>query len=371
MNFIKRFLSGNIMLKTGIAAGIIAAVVCGVCFGLYTVRAMEEQRLLAEGEELFAEDLSEEYYLELRKRFLNNNGETYEHYKMTEGISISFYGDSGAIDSASNYTLPALVSLNFLERFIYIMGNEGETPEDLASKQGGVPMYAQPFTIPEGQESVEITLINEYGTVLVPTLTNNGGLNPCVIAGVEGNISVDEEGRTCFTRAEDGDRVTTEKDTVVTTRAMKNRKEDIVVVFLQELPEGYSAERYVEILEKMRDYQSLKTGDKCFYVISPVLNTDSEKVAELDGLLEEHFGNYYINAREYLCQEAIEKYDIRVKDEEDVEAVEKGQVCSRFLTKSGKLNIYALYAISELFTETINENDSEILELRFDYEEEE
>ncbi|MCD7777317.1 MAG: hypothetical protein LUH47_02285 [Clostridiales bacterium] len=266
--------------------------------------------------------------------------------------------------------MPSIVSLNFLERFVYIMGNQGETIESIAAKQGGAPMYTKPFIIPAGQEAVKITLTNEYGDTIVPVLENNGGLNPCTIGGVTGNISVDEVGNTYFTRAESGTLTTVNTDEMVITRAMANRREDIMVVFLQELPENYSASKFVEILEKMRDYQNLPTGGKSFYVISPVLNTDSSRAAELDSLLEEHFGEYYINAREYLCGEAIEKYNIKVKDEEDIAAVERGQVCSQYLTKKGTLNIYGMYIISDLFTERIKENDAELLELRFEYTEE-
>ncbi|MCD7777316.1 MAG: hypothetical protein LUH47_02280 [Clostridiales bacterium] len=101
MNFIKNFFSKNIFLKTGIAAAVFTALVCFVCFAKYTVKAKAEKSLEEEGAELFSEDLSEDYYRELNTRFLNRNGETYEHYRMMEGVAVSFYGDGGIIDETN------------------------------------------------------------------------------------------------------------------------------------------------------------------------------------------------------------------------------------------------------------------------------
>ncbi len=368
---LKKFFSDILkdpLFKIGAVATVIVLAVTAVCLACYAVRTEKNQALDAEGSVLFEEALSEDYYDEISSRFVNEDGETYNQYKMTEGLGISVFGDGGVVDETSGgYTMPTLVALNFIERFVYIMGNDGETPESIAAKQGGVPMYADPFMMPSDQTPVKITLKNEYGTTIVPILKNNGGLNPCTIGGIEGTISTDDEGNTYFTRTEEGFPLIIGARAEIVTRAMQNRSGDITVMFLQELPEDYSPYRYAEILEKMRDYHNLEGGGKCFYVISPVLNTDREKAAELDSLLEESFGVYYLNAREYLCGEALEKYDIKIRGYEDEAAVERGQVCSEFLTSKNNLNLYGMYAIADLLTERLNQNDAELLEKRFEY----
>ncbi|MCD8091115.1 MAG: hypothetical protein LUD81_10960 [Clostridiales bacterium] len=363
---------GNPFFKAGAAAAAAVAVISVLCLVYYAAGAKTNQRLDSEGLALYSEDFPEEYYDNISLRFANQYGETYDEFRLTEGIGISIYGDGGVVDEVSGgYTMPTLLALNYIESFVYIMGNVGETPESIAAKQGGVPMYAEPFEIPSTQTKVKVTLKNEYGTEIIPILKNNGGLNPCIIDGVEGVISVDAEENVFFTRSENGSHRSVTGKAQVITRVMQNRRNDITIVFLQELPEGYSAERYVEILERMRDYHSLEEGGKCFYVISPILNTDEENSAELDGLLEAAFGEYYINAREYLCGRAIEKYNMRVRSEEDAEAVAGGEVCSLFLSRDGQLNLYGMYAIAQYITEKFNENDIELLGKRYIYEDEE
>ncbi len=350
--------------RTALAATVIVVLFGAACFCYYNTAVKDSNSLAAQGEALAEADLSDKFYEEIASRFRDRSGETYKDYKMTEGIGISFYGDGGVVgESSGGYTMPSLVSLNFLDRYIYIMGNEGEVPEVVAARQGGVAMYAKPFTIPSEAEPVEVKLYNEYAQSIVPVLTNNGGLNPCTIADVEGTISVGEDGKTYFTRTELGEALPVLKDSQVTTRAMENRRGDIVVVFFQELPEGYSSQQYVDILLKMRSYQRLLVNQKCFYVIGPVLNNDSKSAAELEALLEENFGAYFINARECLCTEAAEKYNITIRDKEDINNMAEGKIGSVFLNRDGNLNLYGIYAISDLLTERINENDKDLLKI--------
>ncbi|MCC8014490.1 MAG: hypothetical protein LIO87_04770 [Eubacterium sp.] len=356
--------------KAGFVAAVIVIIFGAACFCYYNTVVKDSNSLAAQGEALAEADLSDEFYEEIASRFRDRSGETYKDYKMTEGIGISFYGDGGVVgESSGGYTMPALLSLNFLDRYIYIMGNEGEMPEVVAARQGGVPMYAKPFTIPSETEPVEVKLYNEYAQSIVPILTNNGGLNPCAIEGIEGIISVEEDGKTYFTRTEPGEALSVLKDSQVTTRAMENRRGDIVVVFFQELPEGYSSQQYIDILLKMRSYQRLLVNQKCFYVIGPVLNNDSESAAELEALLEENFGAYFINAREYLCTDAAEKYNITIRDENDINNMAQGKVSSVFLNRDGNLNLYGIYAIADILTERLNENDKDLLKIETVYDE--
>lgn len=349
------------------AITIVFAAVC-VCYNFTAVKS--SYAVISEGSVLAEADLSDDFYDEIASRFKNHNGETYKDYKMLEGIGISFYGDGGIInESSGGYTAPALLALNFLDRYVYIMGNDGELPETVAARQGGVPMYVKRFVIPSEVSPVEITLYNEYCENIVPILINNGGLNPCTIGGIEGSISVDDEGKVFFTRSEEGDRTVISADSPVITRAMSNRRSDIVVVFFQELPEGYSPQQYVDILLKMRSYQRLPVNEKCFYVIGPVLNTDAESAAELEALLEENFGSYFINAREYICTEAAQKYNVSIRDEEYIKDMEEGRVCGAFLTRDGHLNLYGLYAVSDLLTERLNANSKDILRIEVEHSE--
>ncbi|MCD8238694.1 MAG: hypothetical protein LUC92_05100 [Clostridiales bacterium] len=356
--------------KAGFAAAVIVILFCAACLCYYMTAVKKSDSLVYQGESLAEADLPEDFYEEIASRFKDRSGETYKDYKMTEGIGISFYGDSGIVgESSGGYTMPSLLSLNFLDRYIYIMGNEGEIPEIVAARQGGAPMYAKPFTIPSETEPAEVKLYNEYAQNIVPILTNSGGLNPCTIEGIEGTISVGEDGKTYFTRTEPGEALSVLQDSQVTTRAMENRRGDIVVVFFQDLPEGYSSQQYVDILLKMRSYQRLLVNQKCFYVIGPVLNNDSESSAELEDLLEENFGAYFINARDYLCNEAAEKYNITIRDEEDINDMANGKVCSVFLNRDGNLNLYGIYAIADFLTERLNENDKNLLKIETAYNE--
>lgn len=351
---------------------VILIAVLGFCIN--AERLSRANILDAEGYELFSKNLSDEYFSNIKARFVNQRGESYEDYRMVEGIGISFYGDGGVVDeSTGGYTVPALVGLNFLERYMYIMGNPGETPEGIAARQGGVPMYAAPFKFDKGASSVQIYLENQLGDPVVPVLENNGGLNPCTIGGIEGEISVDEEGRIFFTRSSDEDEVgeleAISVDTsMVVTRAMQYRQNDIIVVFLKELPQNYNIDKYIDILRKMEEFQKVEGDEKAFYVIGPYKDLDAESAAQVENALSEAFGSYFINAREYLCTDAIEDLGMVLRREEYYDEIAEGKVCGAFLNRNGTLNIYGNYGIANLLTDRIKQNNPNLLEVRINHE---
>jgi hypothetical protein len=198
-----------------------------------------------------------------------------------------------------------------------------------AARQGGVPMYVSPCDIKREKSSIEITLHNSYGTTLTPSLEKNGGLNPCKISDIEGVI-YELEGKYYFTRSASGnEEIVTDTTVPVVTKAMDMRREDISVFFVGDDEIFSNPQKTVEIYKKMTEY--LNT-DK-FLIIGPVYG-DTAEILKVNAALENEFGDKYFNLLNYLCTDAVDKYNLSLSDE-DAEKVKNFQLTPGYFISDG------------------------------------
>lgn len=233
-----------------------------------------------------------------------------------EPLAITVYGDSFCISSDSRTpSFPAYLSKFTNMTLVYNVANYFDNIEMMAAREGGVPMYISPCDIPEKKGKVEITLENEYGTNLVPDLSKNAGLNPCIVNDVEGVISVDDD-TLYFTRNRTGFENIIATPTTVKTRAMDCRLNDVTIFFVGSDELYTNKERTIEIYHKMID--NLKT-DK--YLIMGPVSGKPEEIKKGNEYLEEEFGDKFINIYNYLCEMAPDDSEISFtsKDKQAIE----------------------------------------------------
>jgi len=255
---------------------------------------------------------------------------------------ITFWGDSFITDiSKDGKTVPAYLSV-LTEKTVYNCGVSGETLRTVAAKQGGFPMLVQPFIIPKDETPVDITISSLDNTDLNLSFEQNGGLNPCVIADIEGTINqvINDDGteKLTFTRSTSGVEKQVLKPTVILTRGMLQQRENLMVVYLGNKSAYNDINETLSIYRNMIDY--LSPARKEYLIVGPVTGSEDEN-REFDKAMTLEFGRNYINMREYLYKYALEELKLTPTDD-DNQKISEGIVPSSIydnnsLTDKGNL----------------------------------
>jgi len=255
---------------------------------------------------------------------------------------ITFWGDSFITDiNKDGKTIPTYLSA-MTEKTVYNYGVSGETLRTVAAKQGGFPMLVQPFTIPEDETPVDITINSLDNTDLNLSFEQNGGLNPCVIADIEGTINqvVNDDGteKLTFTRSTSGVEKQVPKPTVILTRGMLQQRENLMIVYLGNKSAYNDINETLSIYRNMINY--LSPARKEYLIVGPVTGSENED-REFDKAMTLEFGRNYINMREYLSKYALEELKLTPTDD-DGQKISNGVIPSSIynnnsLTDKGNL----------------------------------
>ncbi len=242
-------------------------------------------------------------------------------------LPISCWGDSYTI--SSDYTTPSYVaylSKNAI-RICYNLGVGEGSLEDIAARQGGVPLYVAPMDIPARMNYREIAISNEYGHVPNIDFDKNSGFNPCKIAGIEGILS-NFYGTYKFTRSASGFEQIVLEPTPVVTKAMELRRDDITVLFVGNVANLPDSAKTTDIYKKMVGF--LNT-DK-YLVIGPIRG-DINKVKEINSALAGAFGNKFLDLYSYLYNDAPKEYQISV-NEKDKASIAAGNLPANYINNN-------------------------------------
>lgn len=239
-------------------------------------------------------------------------------------VPISCWGDSYTIAAdASTPSYVAYLSKNAV-RICYNLGvNEG-TIEDIAARQGGVPLYVMPFDIPARVDYKEISVSNSYGYEPNIDFDKNSGFNPCKIDGIEGILS-NFYGSYKFTRLSSGFEDIILEPTPVVTKAMELRKNDITVLFIGNAANLVEDAKTVEIYKKMADFIDT---DK-YLVIGPIAG-NANKIKNINSELSAAFGNKFLDLYSYLYNDAVKEYKVTI-NEKDKASIAAGNIPANFV----------------------------------------
>ncbi|GEM_PF-6756866 len=251
--------------------------------------------------------------------------------------SIICWGDSFSDNTANStnfytyYLSERLTQVGADIDSVFSSGLEGDAVPVIAAKQGGIPMQVQPFTIPAGTSSVEISLKSILGGNIILQNKLNSGLNPCTIAGVEGTIDY-RSGKLSFTRSAPGKEIKVTAPATVVTNAMSNIKNYTAVYFFGGDCSKYTPDELVSMYKSMITFNG---NDK--YVIIGSITGDEETLTPYEEALTKEFKNHYINLREYLTGNVFNDYDIKITSN-DAKALHKGSVPPSFVLNGKRLS---------------------------------
>jgi hypothetical protein len=271
--------------------------------------------------------------------------------------SIICWGDSfsdNTTNSTNSYTYYIYELLNNTNTEIdgvYSSGIAGDSIPVIAAKQGGMPMFAQPFEIPaSSKQSVEIELKNSTGANVLIQDNLNSGLNPCKIAGVEGTIGY-VKGKLCFTREQDGKAIDLTEPAIVQTNAMLNIKDYTSVYFFGGDCTKYQPDEVVNMYSSMVEF----TGNDKYIIVSSITG-DAKTLQPYEKALEEKFGEHFINFREYLVSDVYDDYEIKLNNK-DVAAIKQGIVPPSLIMNGSKLSDQGSKILADLIFNRMRQLD--------------
>lgn len=245
--------------------------------------------------------------------------------------SLVFWGDSFATNYNNNPNhyinelLDFVLSNSYNISGIYCAGVYEDPIQMTLARQGSAPMLVNPFTIPANCTPVPITLSSTLGGELTPTTVNKGGINPCIIASIEGTMSY-SDGKLYFARNTEGESVIVDNPSIVTTGAMKNIRDCTQILFVGNLTQSYEVDELVSIYKQFAD--NIDTGK---YLIIGNLNGDFSSNQPFENAMRQTFGEHYLNLRAYLTSEVFDDYSINLNFT-DIQSTQKGIVPSVFLS---------------------------------------
>lgn len=205
------------------------------------------------------------------------------------------------------------------------LGAAGDTSDTILGRAEAVPfVLASKANIPETRTRIPITIESETGEPVSPLRFSAVGMETVTIAGVEGKLTISQESSNSmnytyyFTREVIGNAVIAPKGTIVETAASKKYKEHIPVILIGATGGWNTSYELVnENLAMVEDY------DKYIVLGLPTGTTESRYTME--ALMEETFGDNYINLRKYLCENGLEDAGI-TPTREDLNNIEEGIV---------------------------------------------
>ncbi len=186
-------------------------------------------------------------------------------------------------------------------------GVPSDTSELIAMRQGALPVYVMPTTIPAGVEKVQITLVDDYGAEAEIGVYGYQGVNEVTIGGVKGKL--EGVGTYYFTRSEAGEEVNITEPTRIITHAMEDRgSNDILVLFIgsnnfytpADMPELFDIQR------RMIEY----SGCKDYIVVGFTAACMMPEIGTLNNMLREQYGDRFVDVREYLIGDALADHGI-------------------------------------------------------------
>ena len=241
------------------------------------------------------------------------------------------------------------------------MGAGKEDSVTVLGRSGVAPfVVGMDFEIPAEAESVSITLKSADGKDVTPLTAGNVGMNPVLIEGVSGTITLESEGlgrnTYRFTRTEAGEAVLITKGTEIIPASVDEYRDYLHIVWLGTYDSNSTPEQLVKDTKTLLSRQA--NNPERYLVIGPctVRGTwNGVSVTTLDAIdsaMLQAFGNNYINVRKYLMTDGMTDAKISVSREEK-QVIAQGMVPNAFRSNAtgADLNGLAYKLIGKLVYE--------------------
>ncbi len=241
----------------------------------------------------------------------------------------------------------------YLKKPVQNYGIGGEMAEAGGFRQGSIPIYAEPVTIPADKTPVQITLVTDNGDKKDLGHFGDGVSNEFIIAGVKGKVT-HGDGGSYFTRNAAGEAVEVKTRTRIITPAMQDRRQNDILVIWTGSNNRYSAANAYKLVETIDEMIAYHPNDE--YIIVGLTSLDY--MPEVDGVnevLREAYGEHFLDLRAYLMTEQCLLDNGITPTQADYDNLAKGEIPASLLadTIHGTAKFYDI--VSKMIAERINE----------------
>ncbi|MBQ6574607.1 MAG: SGNH/GDSL hydrolase family protein [Lachnospiraceae bacterium] len=234
------------------------------------------------------------------------------------------WGDSLTVSLDQKSAFPDILrDLSGCEVINY--GVESESTAMIAMREGGLRVNVKATVIPADTTLIPVFLRTEDNGHVYFLDNGDGGVNPCTISGIEGELSK-LNGSYYFKRARKGERLSVDEGTQFKTFAMNDaREDDVLVIFAgtNDIPDKKSAASIIRLERAMLDAVSCKR-----FVIVGL--TYAGGIPEIDAVNEElskEFGDNFLDIRKYMLAYGLEDAGI-TPTQQDMDDIAKGEIPS-------------------------------------------
>lgn len=194
----------------------------------------------------------------------------------------------------------------------------------VAARSGGSPQHVEDLgTIPAECVPARANVVGDDGHWDMICNFGDAGLNPCVVAGVEGNFSIDgETGERFFTRLTPGDPVEVPDGTPIITYAMRDKRDDDILVIWSGNSDHVGPDGMSEIIARQQSMLDYYGCDR-FVIIG---FQDNKAIPDVKGdneIFKEHWGEHFLNTYDYLLAHGLEDAGI-TPTEQDIADINAG-----------------------------------------------
>ncbi len=257
---------------------------------------------------------------------------------------VVFWGDSlTECTGGKGVTFPKVVQEMAKEDGIDIAirnyGVYGEKSSLIAARAGGNPMRLNnTVTIPADTTPVEVVPVSDmfgYEMLLVfggdkelsatPSFSADNSINPCVIAGVEGNLSINaHENKRYFTRLQPGEEVVAKEGEQVFFWPMRDKREDDILVIWNGTNDELTPENVGDTIKYIQSIIDF-TGTDRYVVLNMEKIEDIPEITKVNEAFEKAFGEHCLDIYSYLLNDALEEAGI-TPTQEDKDMLAEGRM---------------------------------------------
>ena len=225
-------------------------------------------------------------------------------------------------------------------------GVGGENSLQIASRQGGIHLMVEPFTIPATATAVSVTLScleHDYGDNFGIIMQAVGNINPVEIAGVVGTLTYTGNWSTptytyTFTRNTPGDAVEITRPMPVISNTSKMR-DYIQIIWAGTNDSPYTLDTVkndiVPRIDAMIEWMSTKN----FLVIGLTAKTRFSDLVDCNTYMQKHFGTRFIDISRYILQYGLSDESI-TPTSQDTTDIANGEIPASLRADTIHLNQY-------------------------------
>ncbi len=234
------------------------------------------------------------------------------------------WGDSLTVSIDGKSAFPdVLRDLSGCEVINY--GVESENTSMIAMREGGIRVNVKATVLPADTNLIPIFLRTEDNGHVYFLDYGDGGVNPCSIGGIEGELQ-QLNGSYYFKRSLKGERIAIDEGTQFKTFGMKDAKEDdILVIFAgtNDLPDSKSVKNIINIERSMLE----AAGCDKYIIVGLTYAGGIPEIDAVNEALAKEFGDNFVDIRRYMLRYGLEDAGV-TPTEQDIADINKGEIPS-------------------------------------------